>query len=106
MEEEDFGIAKAVMRQLYRLHRPFSVRVLDRYGQHVLTVSLNTIKPNEKHVFLTKLWQFRLEDHFPSSTLELNCFCPLNATTIQSLLVNASSNGICGAVVTIYSFSK
>lgn len=39
MEEEDFGIVKAIMRQVYRLHRPFSVRVLDRYGQHVLTVS-------------------------------------------------------------------
>lgn len=38
MEEEDFTIGKAIMRQIYRLHRPFSVRVLDRMGQHVLTI--------------------------------------------------------------------
>lgn len=38
MEEEDFNIGKAIMRQIYRLHRPFSVRVLDRMGQHVLTI--------------------------------------------------------------------
>lgn len=40
MEEEDFGIVKAVMRQVYRLHRPFSVKVLDRHGHHVLTVGI------------------------------------------------------------------
>lgn len=38
MEEEDFGITKVIMRQITRLHRPFSVRVLDRQGQHVLTI--------------------------------------------------------------------
>lgn len=38
MEEEDFGIGKAIMRQVYRLHRPFSVRVLDKYGAHCLTI--------------------------------------------------------------------
>ncbi|ODQ68028.1 Scramblase-domain-containing protein [Nadsonia fulvescens var. elongata DSM 6958] len=38
LEEEDFGIMKAVMRQVYRLHRPFSVRVLDRYQNHVMTI--------------------------------------------------------------------
>lgn len=43
MEEEDFGITKAILRQVYRLHRPFSVRVLDRQGQHVLTVSFGII---------------------------------------------------------------
>jgi hypothetical protein len=38
MEEEDFGITKAILRQVYRLHRPFSVRVLDRQGVHILTI--------------------------------------------------------------------
>lgn len=38
MEEEDFGIGKAIMRQVYRLHRPFSVRVFDRHGTHCLTI--------------------------------------------------------------------
>lgn len=38
MEEEDFGITKAILRQVYRLHRPFSVRVLDRHGYHILTI--------------------------------------------------------------------
>ena len=39
MEEDDFGLGKVIMRQVTRLHRPFSVRVLDRQGQHVMTVS-------------------------------------------------------------------
>lgn len=43
MEEEDFGIVKAIMRQVYRLHRPFSVRVLDRQGQHLMTVSFEIL---------------------------------------------------------------
>ncbi|ANB13314.1 Aim25p [Sugiyamaella lignohabitans] len=38
MEEEDFGITKAIMRQIYRLHRPFSVRVLDRHENHIMTI--------------------------------------------------------------------
>lgn len=38
MEEEDFGITKAILRQVYRLHRPFSVRVLDRQGSHIMTI--------------------------------------------------------------------
>jgi hypothetical protein len=38
MEEEDFGIAKVILRQIYRLHRPFSVRVLDRQGLHIMTI--------------------------------------------------------------------
>lgn len=38
MEEEDFGITKAILRQIYRLHRPFSVRVMDRHGTHVMTI--------------------------------------------------------------------
>ncbi|KAK9455366.1 Scramblase-domain-containing protein [Dipodascopsis uninucleata] len=37
MEEEDFGFGKAILRQIYRLHRPFKVRVLDRHGYHVLS---------------------------------------------------------------------
>lgn len=43
MEEEDFGITKAIMRQVYRLHRPFSVKVLDRQGQHLMTVSITLV---------------------------------------------------------------
>ncbi|CAN6674432.1 hypothetical protein TRVA0_053S00804 [Trichomonascus vanleenenianus] len=38
MEEEDFGFTKAILRQVYRLHRPFSVRVYDRHGSHVMTI--------------------------------------------------------------------
>jgi hypothetical protein len=38
MEEEDFGIGKAILRQIYKLHRPFSVRVLNRQGDHILTI--------------------------------------------------------------------
>lgn len=38
MEEEDFGIAKVILRQIYRLHRPFSVKVFDRHGTHILTI--------------------------------------------------------------------
>lgn len=38
MEEEDFGITKAVLRQVYRLHRPFSVRVMNRHGEHIMTI--------------------------------------------------------------------
>lgn len=38
LEEEDFGIGKAIMRQIYRLHRPFTVRLYNRHGQHVLTI--------------------------------------------------------------------
>ncbi|KAK9475227.1 Scramblase-domain-containing protein [Dipodascopsis tothii] len=38
MEEEDYGFTKAIMRQIYRLHRPFSVRVSDVHGNHLLTI--------------------------------------------------------------------
>lgn len=38
MEEEDFGITKAILRQIYRLHRPFKVGVYDRHGTRVLTI--------------------------------------------------------------------
>ncbi|KAK9478120.1 Scramblase-domain-containing protein [Lipomyces japonicus] len=38
MEEEDFGITKAILRQVYRLHRPFTVKVFDRHGSHLLTI--------------------------------------------------------------------
>lgn len=38
MEEEDFGIVKAILRQVYRLHRPFKVRVYDNDGNHLMTI--------------------------------------------------------------------
>lgn len=38
MEEEDIGITKMLLRQVYRLHRPFVVRVYDRYNNHILTI--------------------------------------------------------------------
>ncbi|SCU93041.1 LADA_0G01024g1_1 [Lachancea dasiensis] len=38
MQERDFGIVKAVMRQFYRLHRPFVVDVFDNWGNVVLTI--------------------------------------------------------------------
>jgi hypothetical protein len=38
MEEDDINIGKAIMRQVYRLHRPFTVRVLNRHGEHILTI--------------------------------------------------------------------
>lgn len=58
MEEEDFGITKAILRQVYRLHRPFSVRVLDRHGYHILTIRrpfsfinshIKAILPSDSH---------------------------------------------------------
>ncbi|KAG5368109.1 Phospholipid scramblase family protein [Yarrowia sp. C11] len=39
MEEEDFGFVKALMRQVYRLHRPFKVNVYDNGGNHLMTIS-------------------------------------------------------------------
>lgn len=36
--ERDFGIGKAIMRQIYRLHRPFIVDVLDIDGNLLLTI--------------------------------------------------------------------
>lgn len=36
--ERDFGLMKAIMRQIYRLHRPFIVDVLDLQGNHLLTI--------------------------------------------------------------------
>lgn len=36
--ERDFGIGKAIMRQVYRLHRPFTVDVLDLEGNLLLTI--------------------------------------------------------------------
>ncbi|CAR23139.1 Aim25p [Lachancea thermotolerans CBS 6340] len=38
MQERDFSIAKAVMRQFYRLHRPFVVDVFDNWGNLLLTI--------------------------------------------------------------------
>ncbi|KAK9462785.1 Scramblase [Lipomyces oligophaga] len=36
MEEVDLGFVKAIMRQVYRLHRPFTVNILDRHGSIIL----------------------------------------------------------------------
>ncbi len=36
--ERDFGIGKAIMRQVYRLHRPFTVDLLDNNGNLLLTI--------------------------------------------------------------------
>ncbi|KAG0674926.1 hypothetical protein C6P40_002549 [Pichia californica] len=36
--ERDFGIGKAIMRQIYKLHRPFIVDVLDINGNLLLTI--------------------------------------------------------------------
>ncbi|KAK9465790.1 Scramblase-domain-containing protein [Lipomyces arxii] len=38
MEETDIGIIKTITRQLYRLHRPFTVEVYDANYNHVLTL--------------------------------------------------------------------
>ncbi|CAI8493001.1 unnamed protein product [Pichia kudriavzevii] len=36
--ERDFGIGKAIMRQIYRLHRPFTVDVIDMNGGLLMTI--------------------------------------------------------------------
>ncbi|KAG7869375.1 hypothetical protein KL918_000920 [Ogataea parapolymorpha] len=36
--ERDFGFTKAIMRQIYRLHRPFTVDLLDNYGNVLMTI--------------------------------------------------------------------
>lgn len=38
MEERDLGFLKAMMRQVYRLHRPFTVDVFDNEGNSLLTI--------------------------------------------------------------------
>lgn len=38
MEERDLGFVSAMMRQIYRLHRPFTVDVFDNDGNQVLTI--------------------------------------------------------------------
>ncbi|SCU77555.1 LAME_0A01486g1_1 [Lachancea meyersii CBS 8951] len=38
MQERDFGVTKAIMRQFYRLHRPFVVDVFDNWGNVLLTI--------------------------------------------------------------------
>mgnify|MGYP003365430286 FL=1 len=36
--ERDFGFVKAIMRQVYRLHRPFTVDVMDMNGEVAMTI--------------------------------------------------------------------
>ncbi|RLV91691.1 Altered inheritance rate of mitochondria protein 25 [Spathaspora sp. JA1] len=38
MEEKDVGILKIIGRQFFRLHRPFTIDVFDRYGRLALTI--------------------------------------------------------------------
>ena len=38
MEEQDYGIMKAIGRQFFRLHRPFEIGVFDNYGNLVMTI--------------------------------------------------------------------
>ncbi|KAK9493504.1 putative phospholipid scramblase [Lipomyces doorenjongii] len=38
MEEVDQGFLSFITRQLYRLHRPFTVRAYDVFGNHILTL--------------------------------------------------------------------
>lgn len=39
MQERDFSFVKAMMRQFYRLHRPFTMDVFDNWGNVVLTIN-------------------------------------------------------------------
>ncbi|CDR44307.1 CYFA0S14e01860g1_1 [Cyberlindnera fabianii] len=38
MMERDLGFVKMMMRQIYRLHRPFLVDVFDNAGEHLMTI--------------------------------------------------------------------
>lgn len=38
MQERDFSIGKAILRQVYKLHRPFTVDVFDNWGNVILTI--------------------------------------------------------------------
>lgn len=38
MQERDFSIGKAILRQIYKLHRPFTVDVFDNWGNVILTI--------------------------------------------------------------------
>lgn len=38
MQERDFSISKAIMRQFYRLHRPFIVDVFDNWGNILMNI--------------------------------------------------------------------
>ncbi|SCW03716.1 LAFE_0G16644g1_1 [Lachancea fermentati] len=38
MQERDFSLTKMIMRQFYRLHRPFLVDVFDNWGNVILTI--------------------------------------------------------------------
>lgn len=39
MQERDFSFVKAIMRQFYRLHRPFTLDVFDNWGNAILTIN-------------------------------------------------------------------
>lgn len=38
MQERDFSFVKSIMRQFYRLHRPFTLDVFDNWGNAILTI--------------------------------------------------------------------
>ncbi|CCE91224.1 Aim25p TDEL_0C03350 [Torulaspora delbrueckii] len=38
MQERDFSIGKAILRQIYKLHRPFTVDVFDNWGNVIMTI--------------------------------------------------------------------
>ncbi|KAA8898830.1 hypothetical protein TRICI_006464 [Trichomonascus ciferrii] len=112
MEEEDFGITKAVLRQVYRLHRPFSVRVLDRHGYHILTIRrpfsfinshIKAILPSGTVIGETKqqwhLWRRRYNLFLQSGEEEFDQFGMVDAPFLSfAFPVQNEQGGVLGAV--------
>ncbi|QEU62678.1 Aim25 [Kluyveromyces lactis] len=76
MQERDFGFFKAITRQIYRLHRPFTVDVFDNYGNVLMTIErpfsfinshIKAILPDENRTLVGEsvqnwhLWRRRYE---------------------------------------------
>ncbi|CDO94639.1 unnamed protein product [Kluyveromyces dobzhanskii CBS 2104] len=76
MQERDFGFFKAITRQIYKLHRPFTVDVFDNVGNVLMTIQrpfsfinshIKAILPDENNTLVGEsvqnwhLWRRRYE---------------------------------------------
>lgn len=76
MQERDFGLFKAITRQIYRLHRPFTVDVFDNFGNVLMTIErpfsfinshIKAVLPDENRTLVGEsvqnwhLWRRRYE---------------------------------------------
>ncbi|QLG71463.1 hypothetical protein HG535_0B05050 [Zygotorulaspora mrakii] len=98
MQERDFSFMKSIMRQVYRLHRPFTVDVFDNWGNVILTIKrpFSWINSHIKAFLppVTTVEQNYLESPAKSSAVSSKTFGGSSGVPIPQVIGESASEGI------------